>query len=139
MKTRRSGIEQVFSSIGDVREVFIGDATNCAKTAAQIRELVALKKANPSRATALEKELFEIREACGHLINVEDSTVTYMKGIKVIVRLNNCWKDKDGTPYQMICTLSDWLHFGKPFTADIKQKVSTENPFHNQIKQHKQQ
>ena len=134
VKTKKSD-EQVSYSTGDIREVFIGDATNCAETAAKIRELVAKKKANPSQAKEIEKQLFDLREGCGHLINVEDSTCIY-QGTKVIVRLNNCWKDKDGRPYQMICTLCDWLHFGKPFADDIYQKPSTENPFHNQIKQY---
>jgi len=120
-----------------IREVFLGDALTSASLAAEVRRLVAKRVQNPAVASAIGNRLYLLREQYGGgLVNVEDSTVTYL-GRKVIVKIKNCWRDTDGKPYVMKCSIEDWLHFGKPFTPETRKKQSLQDPWANYVKVNK--
>lgn len=130
MSEKTSGIlEKTFSKPKEEeyieRMVFLSDATDDENVAADIRELILLKNKTEQRTEKgrIETQLTRIRDLCGVLVNVENSTVIY-KPKGVLVHVNGVWKEKDGKPYSMFCTLEDWLNFGKPFTSERRSSIN---------------
>lgn len=109
------------------RLVFLGDALNDAAIAKEIRALVE-KKRNPllsaSARTKIEARMSELKEQHGgNFINVEDtSSITNRGKNRLLVKINNCWNEDTGQPYQMRVHIEDWYNFGKPFAHETSRK-----------------